>query len=267
MDTSEEIIKLKRENQELRDKLKELGEQTNAILSEKNEYLQNVAHQISSPLNNLKWSIESLSDPEIPFKRKHVLLRSIYSQATILVHLIKNFALMSALEAQHSLEAFREQVSVLDPKFLMINLSNDFQPMATDKRITIAVDDESFDKYSGRRDISGIKNLVSQVFSNILENAVKYSDPGTRILSTFDLKGKFAVVSISNKGLLIREEDRSEIFKRGFRGKGAKERLPAGTGFGLYIAQRIMDLHGGKIEVRCIEGTNIFDVMFPRIYK
>lgn len=262
-----EINLLKQENEKLRSKIKELEQQTDEILREKNEYLQNVAHQITSPLNNIKWSIESLSDEDIPFERKKVLLRSIYSQATILVHLIKNFALMSALEAQHSLEAFREQVEIIDPKFLMINLSNDFQPMAKDIKVTIELDDESFDKYSGRREISGIKNLVSQVFSNILENAVKYSDKGSRIRSTLELTGKYSVVSISNRGLTIRKEDQAELFKRGFRGEGAKARLPAGTGFGLYIAQRIMDMHGGKIEVRSVGNLNTFDVMFPRIYK
>ncbi len=255
-----EVARLHAEGDSLRKELQQ-------VTKEKNEYLQNVAHQITAPLNNVKWSIEALEDPDVPFQRKQILLRSIYSQATILVHLIKNFALMSALEAEHSLEAFRERTSVLDPKLLMINLSNDFQPQAKDRGITVKVDDESFDRLAGKRDIVAIKNLVDQVLSNILANGVKYADSNTTIMSRLRLDGKFSVISISSRGLPLSEEDRKRIFERGYRGRGAKERLPAGTGFGLYIAQKIMEIHGGKIEAQAEGNLTTFDVWLPRAHS
>jgi len=258
------IVDKDKEIEQLKSEVARLRLEMQQAAKEKDEYLQNVAHQIVAPLNNLKWSIESLEDPTVPFGRKQVLLRSIYSQATILVHLIKNFALMSALETEHSLESFRERTTVLDPKLLMINLSNDFQPQARDRNISVVVDDESFDKCEGKRSIVGIKNLVDQVLSNILANAAKYANEGTRIVSYLRLDGEFAVVSISSRGLPIDEEDKGSIFKRGFRGKGAKERLPAGTGFGLFIAQKIMEIHQGRIEVRTDGDMSTFDVWLPR---
>jgi len=117
----------------------------------------------------------------------------------------------------------------------------------------------------GSTSIIGIKNLIDQVLSNILANGVKYADSGTRIVSNLRLNGDFSVVSVSSQGLPIDNEDRMNIFKRGFRGKGAKERLPAGTGFGLYIAQRIMELHQGKIEVITYGDKTTFDVWLPRV--
>src|SRR5687768_190778 len=75
----------------------------------KNEYMQNVAHQLAAPINAVKMNIESLKNPKVPFERKQILLRSIYSQGTILAHLIKNFSLMSHLEAAHSIDSFREK--------------------------------------------------------------------------------------------------------------------------------------------------------------
>src|SRR5215203_641553 len=74
-----------------------------------NQYLENVAHQLTAPLGAIKWSIEALKDERVPIVRKGKLLSSIYSQGTILVHLIKNFALMSNLEADLELGQFREQ--------------------------------------------------------------------------------------------------------------------------------------------------------------
>src|SRR4029077_3938694 len=92
----EESLDLKKENDRLKLELENSKK-------ESRQYLQNVAHQLTAPLNAIKWNIESLKDDKVPIARKQILLRSIYSQSTILVHLIKNFSLMSNLEADHEL--------------------------------------------------------------------------------------------------------------------------------------------------------------------
>src|SRR5260370_5999338 len=80
-----------------------------ALQRESKQYLQNVAHQLTAPLGAIKWSIEAIKDDEVSMARKQKLLSSVYSQATILVHLIKNFSLMSNLAADHELSEFREK--------------------------------------------------------------------------------------------------------------------------------------------------------------
>src|SRR2546427_9237939 len=90
--TVDEVDRLKARNAALEAELSEARKSNQ-------QYLQNVAHQLTAPLGAIKWSIEALKDPAVPLPRKYKLLSSIYSQATILVHLIKNFALMSNLEA------------------------------------------------------------------------------------------------------------------------------------------------------------------------
>ena len=86
--TTNEIVELQAEIAALRSQLEESTKGTT-------QYLQNVAHQLTAPLNAIKWSIEALKDPTVHIQRKSKLLSSIYSQGTILVHLIKNFSLMS----------------------------------------------------------------------------------------------------------------------------------------------------------------------------
>jgi len=156
----------------------ELEQTTNST----NQYLQNVAHQLTAPLNAIKWSIEALKDPKVRFERKMKLLSSIYSQGTILVHLIKNFSLMSNLEADHELGQFREKPERVDPLRLAINLANDFQPQAAEGGKKIVVNDLSFSEVFSDRHILVVKNLVAQALSNLLENAVKYSNLQTTIL-------------------------------------------------------------------------------------
>lgn len=98
---ADENVSLRAENTALRAELAEARKSNQ-------QYLQNVAHQLTAPLGATKWSMEALKDPEVSLPRKSKLLSSIYSQATILVHLIKNFSLMSNLEADLELGQFRK---------------------------------------------------------------------------------------------------------------------------------------------------------------
>ena len=119
-----DVEQLEKENEELRKQLKSSTDKSRV-------YLQNVAHQLTAPLGAIKWSIEALKDPTIPIGRKGNLLSSVYSQAGILVHLVKNFALMSNLEADEQLGQMRNQEPT-DLMLLGINLANDFQPQAAE---------------------------------------------------------------------------------------------------------------------------------------
>src|SRR5713101_4105280 len=100
-----EIETLRLENEHLKRRLQSSQEQSRV-------YLQNVAHQLTAPLGAIKWSIEALKDEKVHWAKKGNLLSSVYSQATILVHLIKNFALMSNLDADEELGQLRNQIPV-----------------------------------------------------------------------------------------------------------------------------------------------------------
>lgn len=251
-----EIESLKMEIAILKKELKETKAQSN-------QYLQNVAHQLTAPLGAIKWSIEALKDDRVPISRKKTLLSSIYSQATILVHIVKNFALMSNLEADHELGQFREQPEPIDMMMLAINLSNDFQPQAHDMDIKIKVDDNSFLKVFGSQQLEIEKNLVAQAISNIIENAVKYAERDTDIRISACTKEDGIGIQIESLGIPISAEEAKNIFDRGFRGHSAKQKVAAGTGFGLYLASRVMKFHGGTIKLETNNHISKFTLVFP----
>ena len=230
----------------LKGEIKRLKKSLDLVKRDQIEYLQNVAHQLVAPLNAIKWHIENLTSGRLSVERGKKVLRSIYSQSTIAVHLAKNFALMSNLESDHSLEAMREPVEEVDLRLLLINLSDDFQPQGWDKGIKITVHDESFKKKS---QVYAIKPLISQVFSNIIENATKYSEADSTInIKRVDNDIRDVVaIEIRNVGIGIHKDDMEQIFERGFRSGRAQNKYPAGTGFGLYIAERIIAIHQGEI--------------------
>jgi signal transduction histidine kinase len=248
---------------ELKERIKSLEYELEKVKKESTQYLQNVAHQLTAPLNAIKWSIEALKDKDVPLARKQNLLRSVYSQATILVHLIKNFTLLSNLEMDHDLRKFRETPQEVDLLLLAINLANDFQQQANDLNKKIQVYDSTFKSVIGKRSVNIEKNLIAQTISNILENAVKYSSANSVIEIMAEKENNAVCLSVISQGLPIDTKDSEKIFERGYRGKDAIEKVPAGTGFGLYLVKRIMDLHGGKVSFEPKGNVSKFKLIFP----
>jgi signal transduction histidine kinase len=262
--SEQEIERLRAENARLKQELEETRRNST-------RYLQNVAHQLTAPLNAIKWNIEAIKDEKVPIPRKKNLLSSIYSQGTILVHLIKNFSLMSNLEADHELGQFRDQPERVSPLRLAINLAGDFVPQASETSKKIEIHMLSFDRIFGDRDLLVVKNLVAQALSNLLENAIKYSNIGTTIYveaTTATLRNKekdktYYGISVRNTGLPILPSEVKALSDRGFRGNAAKQKIPAGTGIGLYIANRIMELHEGLIQAKPTGTETRMTLFFP----
>jgi len=253
------IDQLKRRVIELEKENNLLKEQMEKVASEREEYLQNVSHQLVAPLNAIKWHIENLTGARVGYDRGIKVLRSVYAQATLAVHLAKNFNLMSNLEADHALTKLKEPLQEINLCQLLINLADDFQPLAWDRDIEISVLKDLFEQAPP---ILAMKPLISQVFSNIIENAVKYSDSKTEIV----IEGKYVpstdsvVVSIRNRGVSLDSNHAKIVFDRGFRSPEAKRKYPAGTGFGLYIARRIIEIHEGTITAGTRNGWTVFEV-------
>ena len=182
----------------------------------------------------MKWHIENLTAGRIRSSdRIQKVLRSVYSQATIAVHLAKNFALMSNLEADQTLAAQREPLQKVDLKRLLVNLADDFQPSGWEKSVHISVIDQPLEQAPP---VLVIKNLISQVFSNIIENAVKYSKPlnEIQIYGELESTGDKVSVYVANKGIPLPSEGIERVFLRKYRSKEAINAYPAGTGFGMY---------------------------------
>lgn len=233
------FVALQQENRRLRDQL-------DRVDRERIEYLQNVSHQLAAPLNAIKWHIENLTEARVGVDRARKVLRSVYSQATQAVHLAKNFALMSNLEADHNLSSVREPLQPVNLCQLVVNLADDFQPQGWDKDVEIAVKDEPLQRAP---DVLVIKPLISQVFSNLIENAVKYSKQSSKIVidGSYIPARDVVGISVRNHGIPLRPADAKRVFDRGYRTQEAKNMYPAGTGFGLYIAKKIVEIHEGEI--------------------
>ena len=116
---------------------------------------------------------------------------------------------------------------------------------------------------SGECTVLGDAGRLERVVQNLISNAVKYSAPGKRVAVRVEVKDQFAVLSVSDEGPGIREEDLRVIFQPFGRGRSA-DAFAEGTGMGLYIVKQIVEAHGGQVEVESELGHgSTFRVSLP----
>lgn len=106
------------------------------------------------------------------------------------------------------------------------------------------------------------ENLLRQIFTNLLTNAVKYSEPGSQVDFTVRREGDSAICVVRDRGIGIPEQDRNWLFHAFHRGHNVGQR--SGTGLGLVIVQRCLELHEGTIEVESSVGAGtVMTVRLP----
>jgi two-component system, OmpR family, sensor histidine kinase KdpD len=92
------------------------------------------------------------------------------------------------------------------------------------------------------------RELLQLAFRQLLDNACKYSVPGSTVTVSIDSQDEWVAIRTSNRGNLIRPSERSRIFERFYRGDEARHRTP-GSGLGLYVARKIVHAHGGSLDL------------------
>ncbi len=121
---------------------------------------------------------------------------------------------------------------------------------------------------SAELSVRGDRAQLVSVFSNLVDNAIKYSEAGGVVLVESKTEGDEIVVSVTDHGIGIAARDQKRIFERFYRVDKARSRATGGTGLGLSIVRHIVLEHGGSIDVRSEEGIgSTFMVRLPRVTK
>jgi signal transduction histidine kinase len=107
-------------------------------------------------------------------------------------------------------------------------------------------------------------DLIKQVFSNLIENAIKYSPDETKILVSTEEKNGFIVIQVADQGHGIPSEDLPNLFMKFYRSQQAKSSPIKGSGLGLYLAKYFIELHNGRIFVESTYGQgSTFTIELP----
>ena len=115
--------------------------------------------------------------------------------------------------------------------------------------------------------LCGDEDLLSQVWINLLNNAVKFTPTGGQITITLTGNGGRAVIRISDTGAGIEPEDQIHIFERFYKTDKARDRSLGGNGLGLALVKKIVELHGGSVSVKSEIGKGTaFEISLPGLH-
>jgi two-component system, NtrC family, sensor kinase len=213
----------------------------------KSEFLANMSHELRTPLNAIIGFSEVLSERmfgELNEKQEEYL-KDIYASGTHLLSLINDILDLSKIEAgrmELELTDFHLPQAIANALTLV-------RERAGRRGIALA---HTMDERLG--EIRGDERKIKQVLLNLLSNAVKFTSEGGRIEIAAVSKDGLAEVSVSDTGVGIAPEDQEKVFEE-FRQVGAAEKKAEGTGLGLTLCRKFVELHDGNIWVKSQVGV------------
>ena len=215
--------------------------------------LDSVTHEFRTPLTSIKASVTTLlSGGSLDDRGRKDLLTVIDEETDRLNRLVGEAAEMAQLDAgRFKLDLQSHSIQeALDPALKDAHSALENHPVEVTAKPDLP---------KVRMDVDRIR----EVFMHLLENAGKYSGPGTPITVTAEVKGDQLVVSVADRGPGIDSFEQSLIFEKFYRGQHQRYAAP-GTGMGLSIAKVIVEAHGGKISVVSQLGNgSVFSFSLP----
>ena len=211
------------------------------------EFVANVSHELRTPLTNVRSYAETLRSAggDIPQEMENSFLDIIISETDRMTHIVQDLLTLSRLDAGNTEMrfapfSFRESVE-------NVCRANAMEARRHGHSLTCTLAEDM-------PEISGDRQRLEQVVTNILGNAIKYTPDGGHIAVTGGGSGRSVWVEVADDGIGIPEKDRDRIFDRFYRVDKARSRESGGTGLGLSIAKEIVERHHGSLRLVPREG-------------
>ena len=220
------------------------------------QFVQNASHELNTPLTVIKTKIDVLKQKKsITGKQYRETIDLVDSEIMRLSKITEELLILSDLEDN----GHRIVTSIIDIKGSLIKILKLYENQIDSKELKL------IKNFEGRSEVLGSRTQIEQLFFNLLDNAVKYSNPGgpLKISMESDDPQKKLYLNISNTTNVINKEDIPNIFERFYRSEGGGERK--NFGLGLSIAKKIVEKHNGNIEVNFNQDKKevTFVVTFP----
>jgi len=220
----------------------------------KQQLIATIAHELKNPLTAVRGNLELLQD-EIVDQPGGVMLAERIGRATHrLTVLVDNLLTLSAVDEAADVREGRSirLAAVVADAVEVVTLQ------AGQRGVDVVVDADP-----GVR-VRGMPGEIEHLVVNLVSNAVKYSDTGTRVDIRVAAEKDAAVLTVADQGIGIAEEERDRVFGEFFRSADPQARTRPGTGLGLAIAARVVERHGGDIGVESALGHgSTFRVRLP----
>jgi two-component system sensor histidine kinase BaeS len=200
--------------------------------------IADVAHELRTPVASIQAYLEAMQDGLLEPTREN--LNSIYEDIGLLSRLISDLQLLSQADS-NELNLVRQPENIAN---IIGQVAESMQQQAKTKGVSLSLDLPSM---LPSIEIDALR--ISQVIRNLLDNAILHTPHGGEVKVTAKEYDGYIAVEVSDTGEGIPEEELPNIFERFYRVDKSRTRATGGRGLGLTIAKRLVEAHGGKIEV------------------
>ncbi len=212
----------------------------------RSEFLGNVSHELRTPIFAIQGMLETLlggaiDDKEVNASFVESALRNTERLNSLLADLIE----ISSIESGEMKMSFR----YFPVKAFLESVVTEMLPGAARKDIALTLNEIPPDL-----EVLGDKERLRQVMVNLIDNAVKYSEPRRSVSVRAERAGTGVTISVADTGFGIPAEDIPRIFERFYRVDRERSREAGGTGLGLAIVKHIVEAHGGRVAVESAAG-------------
>lgn len=221
----------------------------------KTNFISMMSHDLKTPIARILGMVDLIQRDPTPLSTpQREALDTVRASSDDLLKFINSILQYGRIEA----EQIRLHLQSKDVNQLLKDVVKKHEFLAKLKRIHITTELDTL--FPSPVD----PELMKQVFSNLVENAIKYSPEGTKVLISSEEKDGRIVIQVADQGPGIPTDELPNIFMKFFRSKNAKSSPVKGSGLGLYLAKYFTELHGGRISVESSYGQgSTFTVELP----
>ncbi|MFA6082525.1 MAG: ATP-binding protein [Patescibacteria group bacterium] len=227
--------------------------------SMEHEFVSMTSHQLFTPLSIIRGHLSMLMQGDLGKinEKQHYFLNQTLESTKKMVNLITELLSISRLEERKIVLNF----SQTNITAVVQSAVEEMKTLAVERKIDIVFEKPS----SSTPTLNMDGEKITQVVQNLIDNAIKYTNPRGKIVVKIETRPKDVVVSVSDNGVGIPSADIPKLFQRFFRSGNVLSMDTRGTGLGLYIAKVIITRHQGKIWVESKENQgSTFFFSLPR---
>lgn len=207
------------------------------------EFSANVSHELKTPLMSISGYAELMMNNMVKADNMQEFASRIYQEATRLSVLVSDIIKLSKLDEQQESIPVEE----VDLWAMAADVSWQLQQMAGEKNIRIKVEGELVK-------LQGNSQVLGEMIYNLCENAVKYNNPGGKVILGVRRGDKDAIITVEDTGIGIPAAEQERIFERFYRVDKSRSQEIQGTGLGLSIVKHSVLLHHGEIKLNSVVG-------------
>lgn len=261
---SDEKIIIERQDEigEIAGRINEMAEQINQLITSERDALQSnkdliacVAHDLRTPITSVKGYLDLALDTkhyDLEQRQKYVrIAQTKANRLEYLIHDLFNYTKLTSGE----ITLHRSKIDLVQ---LVEQMVEEFYPLFQEEEL------ECTTKYNiSYLEMNMDGELIARAVQNLLSNAIKYGKDGKHVYVELECLEQEVQIRVTNYGLVIPEESIKHLFDKFYRVERSRNVKTGGTGLGLNIAQEIVHLHGGRIQVTSGASGTCFTIALP----